>query len=330
MSIAPEICVELPTPAGAFSSLSAPAARKAPMSATRPARLQARTQSLVLGMLLPLALAGTAAAQQQGAASQGGWVDPPPRAAGAVKESLKAAMPQNPETNAAKAQPETPRDAAPVRQAAKPEPGEDALPKAAATRAPGPKRAAALERPLVRESLRRREHHEARQEARQETHRPHRLAETPAAFGPAPGVSAERVAAARALTASYLATVSGSDDTMVGAATRYYASRVRFYGRPVTTAGLVAEKRSFVQRWPERRYEPRAMRAACDAETCTIRTLVEFRTANPGRGAVSIGEAELILEVGFAGARPYILGETGRVLRRSIQAGTLAASPGKA
>jgi hypothetical protein len=72
------------------------------------------------------------------------------------------------------------------------------------------------------------------------------------------------------------------------------------------------------------------MRAACDAETCTIRTLVDFRTANPGRGAVSSGEAELILEVGFAGTRPYILGETGRVLRRSIQAGTLAASPGKA
>ncbi|MCJ2065121.1 hypothetical protein MKK63_20745 [Methylobacterium sp. J-088] len=304
------------------------------MSATRPARLQARTQSLVLGMLLPLALAGTAAAQQQGAASQGGWVDPPPRAAapaaGATRESMNPAVPKNLETNVAKAQPETPRDAAPVRQAAKPEPGEDALPKAAATRAPGPKRAAALERPPVRESLRRREHYDARQEARQETYRPHRLAETPAAIGPAPGVSAERVAAARALTASYLATVSGSDDTMVGAATRYYASRVRFYGRPVTTAGLVAEKRSFVQRWPERRYEPRAMRTACDAETCTIRTLVEFRTANPGRGAVSIGEAELILEVGFAGARPYILGETGRVLRRSIQAGTLAASPGKA
>ena len=300
------------------------------MSVTRPARPQARTQTLVLGMLLPLALAGTAAAQQQGPASRGGWVDPPPRAAasapGAATDPMKAAVPQTPEANVAKAQPETPRAAAPVRQAAKPEPGEDALPKAAATRAPGPKRAAALERPPVRESLRRREHHEARQEA----HRSHRLAETPAAIGPAPGASAERVAAARALTASYLATVSGPDDTMVAAATRYYASRVRFYGRPVTTAGLVAEKRSFVQRWPERRYEPRAMRAACDAETCTIRTLVDFRTANPGRGAVSSGEAELILEVGFAGTRPYILGETGRVLRRSIQAGTLAASPGKA
>ncbi|WP_342108586.1 hypothetical protein [Methylobacterium sp. SI9] len=300
------------------------------MSATRPVR----PQTLALGLLLPLALAGTAAAQQPAAGSRGGWVDPPSRAAaptaGAAKETMKepmkAAVPQNQETVAAKAQPEAPREAAPVRQAAKPEPGEDALPKASATRAPGPKRAAALERPAGRDSLRHREH----REARHEIHRPHRLAETPASVAPAPAASAERAAAARALTASYLATVSGPDDTMVGAATRYYASRVRFYGRPITTAGLVAEKRSFVQRWPERRYEPRAMRTACDAETCTIRTLVDFRTANPGRGAVSSGEAELILEVGFAGTRPYILGETGRVLRRSIQAGTLAASPGKA
>ncbi|MGH1587424.1 hypothetical protein ACRBEV_02515 [Methylobacterium phyllosphaerae] len=158
-----------------------------------------------------------------------------------------------------------------------------------------------------------------------------RLAETLAASAaPAAPAATAHAAAARALTASYLATVSGSGDTMVGAATQFYATRVRFYGRPITTAALVAEKRSFVQRWPERRYEPRAMRAACDAETCTIRAIVDFRTANPGRGAVSSGEAELILEVGFAGTRPYILGETGRVLRRSIQAGTLAASPGKA
>lgn len=334
MSSAPVPVVELPTPTGAFTLMSAPAARKAPMSATRPARPQAHAQTLALGLLLPLALAGTAAAQQPGAASRGGWVDPPPRAAapspGAVKEPLKATAPQSQDTATAKAQPETLRDVAPVREAAKPESAEDALPKAAATRVPGPKRAAALERPPVRESLHRRDRHEARREARTETHRPHRLAETPAAIAPASGPSAERAAAAQALTASYLATVSGSDDTMVGAATRFYASRVRFYGRPVTTAALVAEKRSFVQRWPQRRYEPRAMRAACDAETCTIRTLVDFRTANPGRGAVSSGEAELILEVGFAGTRPYILGETGRVLRRSIQAGTLAASPGKA
>jgi hypothetical protein len=343
---APETIVELLRRARAFSLQTALAARKAPMSATRPARPQA----LALGLILPLAFAGAASAQEPGANARPAWVDPPPRtatpAAGTEapratdqaraakadkpadkatdKLTDKAAVQQAVQPNQGRTDGvrEAARDGGTARQAAKPEPAEDALPKAAETRAPGPKRAAALERPSGREALRRPVHH------------PHRLAETPAAVSPALAApasdSAERAAAARALTARYLATVSGSDDTMIGAATRFYATRVRFYGRPVTTAGLVAEKRSFVQRWPERRYEPRAMRAACDAETCTIRTIVDFRTASPGRGAVSSGEAELVLEVGFAGTRPYILGETGRVLRRGVQAGTLAPSPGKA
>lgn len=301
------------------------------MPATRPTRPQA----LALGLILPLAFAGAAAAQTSPAAPRTSWVDPPPRAAAQAPaqegqpEAMRAAGPDAPGGLAQAKSPDhaTPDHATtpgqsgaqPTRQAAKPE--EEALPKAAGTRSPGPKRAAALERPPAREALRRLAHPAQR-----------RLAETPAA-GPAPrdnAAAAERAAAARTLTARYLATVSGPDDTMVGAATQYYATRIRFYGRPITTAGLVAEKRSFVQRWPERRYAPRAMHAACDSETCTIRAIVDFRTANRDRGAVSSGEAELILEVGFSGTRPYIVSESGRVLRRSIQAGTLAPSPGKA
>ncbi|MHB2210967.1 hypothetical protein [Methylobacterium sp. CM6257] len=295
-----------------------------------------RPQAVVLGLILPLALAGAASAQPQAATPQTAWVDPPPRTSapvqspGAAKEPMTASkdparrdQPREQGTAAARAtaadRSGKGRNREATRQASRPESGEDTLPKAAATRTPAPKRAAALERPSGHEALRRRAHH------------PHRLANTPAA-NPVPAAtgSAERATAARDLAARYFATVSGSGDTMVGTATSFYATRVRFYGRPVTTAGLVAEKRSFVQRWPERRYEPRTIRTACDAETCTVRTVVDFRTANPDRGAVSSGEAELILEVGFSGARPYILGETGRVLRRSIQAGTLAPSPGKA
>ena len=308
-----------------------------------PATVPHRPHALALGLILPLSLAGAASAQQQGAASRTAWVDPPPRASaptpGAAEATSRpasslASNPAAPRRDAAEAvrdqagartqertgqDPNRPgRNATHARQAARPESGNNALPKAAATRSPGPKRAAALERPSSRGTPHR------------HPYPSHHYAERPAAPVPAPAVVGARVTAARALTADYLATVSGPGDAMVGAANRFYATRVRFYGRPITTAGLAAEKRSFVQRWPVRRYEPRAMSTACDAETCTIRTLVDFRTANPERGAVSSGEAELILEVGFAGVRPYIIGETGRVLRRSLQAGTLAPSPGKA
>jgi hypothetical protein len=283
------------------------------MSATIPTPARA----LALGVILPLALIGGAAAQQQGATSASSWVDPPARTA----TSAPAAPAKEPTKAASQEQAKPPaQDRKPVRQAAKPEPADDALPKAASTRAAAPRRAAALERPASREPLRRHAAH------------PRRLADTPAAIAPAPvsAASAERAAIARALAANYLATVSSSGETMVGAAPHFYGSRVRFYGHPITLAGLVAEKRSFVQRWPERRYEPRSIRTACDSETCTIRTIVDFRTANPDRGAISTGAAELVLEVSFAGARPVIVGESGRVLRRSVQAGTLAPSPGKA
>ncbi|QEE41504.1 hypothetical protein [Methylobacterium sp. WL1] len=293
------------------------------MPATIPTR-----SALALGVILPLALVGGASAQQQGAGSQSSWVDPPARSAPSAAAKL------NPADQAKRAVPET----EPVRQAAKPEPADDGLPKSATTksattksaatgsaatqdavtRAAGPKRAAALERPHARQASPRYAAH------------PRRLADTPAAVAPASAASGQRAAVARALAANYLATVSSSGDTMVGAAPHFYGSRVRFYGHPVTLAGLVAEKRSFVQRWPERRYEPRTIRTACDAETCTIRTIVDFRTANPDRGAVSTGAAELVLEVSFAGTRPVIVGESGRVLHRSVQAGTLAPSPGKA
>jgi hypothetical protein len=298
-----------------------PAARKAPMPATVPLRPRA----VALGLILPLALAGAASAQQQDAAPRTAWVDPPPRTTGATSPATVAEPAGHPSAAARAEAPAAPA-AAPAsgRHAAAPEPGAALAPKAARAQAPAPKRMttqermAAQERRSGRDTLHRRAHH------------PHRLAAAPAAFAPAWIASAERAAAARALTADYLATVSGPADTMVGAANRFYATRVHFYGHPITPAGLVAEKRSFVQRWPERRYAPRLISAACDPETCTIRAIVDFRTANPDRGAVSSGEAELILEVGFAGSRPYIIAETGRVLRRSLQAGTLAPSPGKA
>ncbi len=294
-----------------------------------PATVPHRPHALALGLILPLAFAGAASAQQQNAAPVAGWVDPPSRASapapGAAQagkdrtgEAVRDMAGTQPPREPAKADVGRTGETAPGRQAVKREPAEEAPPTAARVRIQNPRRAAPPDRPSGREAQRRR------------AHPAYPFAAMPAGVDPDPAVSAERAAAARALTADYLATVSGPGDAMVGAASRFYATRVRFYGRPITTAGLVAEKRSFVQRWPERRYEPRAIRAACDPESCTIRALVAFRTANPGRGAVSSGEAELILDVGFAGTRPYIVGETGRVLRRSLQAGTLAPTPGKA
>ena len=266
---------------------------------------------VALGLVVPLASVGAASADPRP------WADPPAKAA-ASSEVAKAAS-------------------APAREAASSTPVPDVKPDATtvATRSGAAQtreasRASAEHRPPVtaraddgrtRVKLQKSEAR-ARPEARSPRPVP-RLAETPTASapiiavarGPVPGGRAE---AARALAASYLAAVSGPNEAMVGSSPHFYGGQVRFYGRATTRTALMAEKRGFVRRWPERRYEPRAFRTTCTpgGETCTVRALVAFRAANPARGAVSRGSTELVLEVSFAGARPVIVAESGRVLRR--------------
>ena len=249
---------------------------------------------MVLGLILPLALSGAASADPRS------WVDPPARPAA----------------------PDAPKAPAAVT------PDDDGLPKAASTTAPtiAPTPAANADRTLAQTS--------PAPIAR--SRRPGRLAGTPAEDGVrARPASAEprsgtRAAAARALAAEYLALVSAPGEAMVGAAPRFYGARIRFYGRATTLAALIAQKRSFVRRWPQRRYAARTIRTACDAEGCTVRAVVDFHAASPGRGAVSRGAAELVLAVTFSGSRPVIAAETGRILRRGAQAGALAPWRGRA
>ncbi|GJE15753.1 hypothetical protein [Methylobacterium marchantiae] len=125
---------------------------------------------------------------------------------------------------------------------------------------------------------------------------------------------------AQRLSEDYLDTVSASGDGMVAAAPRFYAERVRFHGRILSLSALMAEKRRFVRRWPERRYvmQGGSARIACSVGTgtCIVRSTFDFRADNPRNGARSQGVAELTLEVSFNGPRPVIVSESSRVLRR--------------
>ncbi|KQU34314.1 hypothetical protein ASG63_12780 [Methylobacterium sp. Leaf94] len=151
-----------------------------------------------------------------------------------------------------------------------------------------------------------------------------RLADTPTPMASPAAASDARfpewAAAATRLTDRYLDNVSASGDAMVVNAPRFYAERVRFHGRTLSLAALIAEKRRFVRRWPERHYEAQggATRTACNAAsaTCIVHTTFNFRADNPGRGVRSQGVSELTLTISFAGERPLIVAESSRVLRR--------------
>ncbi|GLS43555.1 hypothetical protein GCM10007884_15400 [Methylobacterium brachythecii] len=137
----------------------------------------------------------------------------------------------------------------------------------------------------------------------------------------------DRAAQAQRLAGDYLDSVSSRNDAMLTSAPRFYGERVLFHGRTMSLAALMAEKRRFVRRWPERRYrlQEGATRTACDAAraSCVVRTLFGFQAGSPARGARSQGLSELTLTVSFAGERPVIVSETSRVLRR----GSLALGP---
>lgn len=260
-----------------------------------------------LGLVLPLL-------SLPASADPGAWVDPPKPAAAAKPKPAEAPAPSTIKETAKEPAKGSVKEPVKAAEAPQPTPSARTAPKA--------------ERPETMAAASPRRHHARRT----------RLADTPA-MGPAPSAPgpapAGRVEAAQALATDYLSAVSAPGEAMVGATQRFYGARVRFYGRPTTLAGLIDEKRGFVRRWPERRYAARAFSTQCspDGSSCIVRALVDFRAANPQRGAISRGASELVLQVSFAGQHPVIVAESGRVLRRDQggqdRAETLAPSAGR-
>ena len=254
---------------------------------------------------LSLLLSGTGLAPAVG---QTGWVDPPTRAP-ASQPSLQTQVPAEPESA--------------------PQPSAQAPRASSRTRAPR----AAVDHGEDQAERRTRRSVHPRHPARRlaETPPPARAARPPEAVPPAPRQPAapeprltDWAGAAQALAADYFDAISAPGARMVSDAPRFYAGHVRFHGREMTLTALMAEKRSFAQRWPDRSYEPRAMRTACNGAlgTCIVRAQVAFRAASPNRGALSQGLAEVVLEVSLAGPRPIIVAESSRVLRREHAAST--------
>jgi hypothetical protein len=125
---------------------------------------------------------------------------------------------------------------------------------------------------------------------------------------------------ARNLAQNYLSVWSASNYQTLQATPGFYGSEVRFHGRSMSTAALLAEKRRFVQRWPNRRYryEPGAMGVRCNSAgtSCIVQSTFAFDASNAklGRRSRGVGAHELV--VNFAGNRPVIASENSRVLRR--------------
>jgi hypothetical protein len=135
--------------------------------------------------------------------------------------------------------------------------------------------------------------------------------------GGADASNPSRPSIARNFALSYLDFWSSPNPTTLHATPVFYSDRVVFHGRAMTSRQLVAEKRRFVRRWPERQYVPRrdAAKSTCTGDVCKVRFAFDFSATSRARKAHSEGDGILELAIHFVGGRPYIVRESSRVTR---------------
>jgi hypothetical protein len=254
----------------------------------------ARSHLLAPGLILAAALlAGGSGALAQ---TDRSWVDPPSAA------NAQPAAPQPPAPQPPVPQPPAPPPAPPPAQ---PAPAQAAAPEPA----PPPRTAQPAPAPAA----------PARSAAKPAE--PEEAAPKP---GPNPNAGQRRDArtdAVRKLVMDYLQSWSAPNPDALDAAAAFYAPEVLFHGRAVNIRSLMAEKRRFARRWPERDYRPeeKSIQIVCQpgGETCMAQALFDFTAADPRRDRRTQGTGALQLTTTFLDGRPLISAETSMVLNRS-------------
>jgi hypothetical protein len=134
------------------------------------------------------------------------------------------------------------------------------------------------------------------------------------------GYGTRREQAARDLAFSYLKLWSAPKQVTLANVSSFYAPVVIFHGERRTIASLVAEKRRFAERWPNRtyRHRPETTQVACEdgRARCTVRSSFDYTAASVRNDRRSMGVGEHELVVSFTRERPFIVSENSRVIVR--------------
>lgn len=259
-----------------------------------------------------------------------GWVDPPAKD-GSTKDLLaKRAEPARPDT------PPSTVEAPANRTSNPPEPAIVQTPAAKSDAAAKPDVVAKPDVAAKTEPAATARASGAKPSRQRDVRRSIRQSPSPLAVSSPPSVQAndprfiEWAGRAQRLTTDYLDSISSPNAVTLAEAARFYGPQVRRFGRMETLASVLADKRLFAARWPERRYAAQAdaIRTACNAaqQACIVRATFDYRAGSAARGAQAQGVAELVLEISFAAGRPVIVSESSRVLRRGTSAGLVDAA----
>ena len=95
-----------------------------------------------------------------------------------------------------------------------------------------------------------------------------------------------------------------------------YAPHVVYYGRPMTVDQVYADKRAFVRRWPNRRYNvvPGTVDKTCNSTStrCHVEVLLAYHAQSAARGASAGGYTRVSLDMVRQPGGMKIVRESGR------------------
>lgn len=128
--------------------------------------------------------------------------------------------------------------------------------------------------------------------------------------------AAEPEAAALALVKELIEQQNSIEYMAIGQVVATYASRVDYYGKMKDLTEIVADKRGYFQRWPERGYRIRddSVMVTCANDRCMVSGTYDWIVRNVVRNKQAKGAARFSYTL-TTGAYPKVVAEGGEVIR---------------
>ena len=119
------------------------------------------------------------------------------------------------------------------------------------------------------------------------------------------------------MVGAYLAMWSHDDDINTASVERFYAPLVNYYGKRMSRAQVLADKRAYIRQWPIRNYAevPGTFLGSCNSDRsfCKVRFDMQWRRVSRGSRNV-VGRARVFFEFRQVEGGRKIAKETARFL----------------
>jgi S1-C subfamily serine protease len=122
--------------------------------------------------------------------------------------------------------------------------------------------------------------------------------------------------AAIAVVRSLIESDSGDASSSLHLVASEYADSVSYYGKQKTLSEILADKRDYFMRWPERAYHIRenTLMVACANEACMVSGIYDWAVRSIPRNKQAQGAAQFSYTISL-GPTPKVISESGHVLK---------------